>query len=61
MPRYDYKCPNIECGITFERKHEIKDADKKDVCVCGTMADRVFFPPEIRYVGNGFYTTDKNK
>lgn len=58
MPLYEYKCPNPECGLTFSRKHDIKDSDKKDVCVCGTMADRIFSPPGIVFNGPGFYKTD---
>ena len=58
MPEYIYHCQN--CGeITV--KHKIgKNIEKCPQCGRKGIK-RVFTPPMIRFVGDGFYVNDKKK
>lgn len=59
MPVYDYVCD--KCGVTRTETVSIKVDDFKAVCACGTVMRKVYGAPQIKFNGNGFYTTDKGK
>lgn len=55
MPTYVFECPSH--GVT-EKVLGFHDP-KPELCECGEPLKRKYTPPNIIYVGSGFYTTDK--
>lgn len=66
--RYDYKCLNKKCGKSFVLDVPVYtriERRKHTGAVCSWCHSRnvvkVIGVPGIRFVGKGFYSTDKDK
>lgn len=57
MPLYNYAC---EKAHAHEVSHPM-DQSPRMYCHCGGMLYKVMSAPLIKFGGNGFYSTDKNK
>jgi putative FmdB family regulatory protein len=54
---YDFQCTNCSEKLTIQAK--ITDDPKPECPSCGGETRKLFSPPEIRFNGKGFYSTDK--
>jgi putative FmdB family regulatory protein len=56
MPIYEYKCPS--CDIKFEVKRGFTESTGASCPRCQCLAQRIFSPVPIVFMGSGFYVTD---
>ena len=57
MPRYVYRCQ--KCAHEWEQKESFDSPTTKKCPKCKGKSGRVFFPPLIRFIGDGWASSSK--